>query len=574
MDLHSYVDILRRRKISIVAIALVLALAAFFWSSLKTPQYDATARVLLHLNTSDEQVNGSTQSINNPDRYVQAQIDVVQSATVATAASKDLGRSIDAEAVHARQVGQTDLIDITVRNGDPVTARDFANAVASAYIENRRQADIAGIQRAIDELDQQLGQLKLQIEALDRQIGDGGLDINGSSTLTPPSGSATAPTTPVTAPSTPASASSPGGLPTDSEALKAERYAAAVQYQSLFARRTELKINTQLKRGAAEFITEAVTPKEQSTPRPKRALAIGLVLGLMVGIAQAFVREQLDDRLRTSADMERVGGAPVLVELPADPRALRNPDEITATARPNGIVAERMRSLRTSLQFLSVEKPLQRLLVTSPGPGDGKSFVAANVATVFAQAGLDTIVVSADLRRPRLDHVFGVEGRESGLSELLVRLSRADGAGQVGPELVAFVRQVLVPTSVDRLMVLPAGPTPPNPAELLSSVLMGRVLDALESMADVVVIDTPPVTVVSDAQSLAQRVDGILVVVASGETRRDELAQTAALLATAKSRLLGLVLNKSERAGRGDAYYDSYRYGGYYDDRPADAART
>jgi capsular exopolysaccharide synthesis family protein len=221
--------------------------------------------------------------------------------------------------------------------------------------------------------------------------------------------------------------------------------------------------------------------------------------------------------------------------------------------------------LRTSLTFLGVDKPLRRIAVTSSGPGEGKSFVAANLAAVYAQAGMKTILVSADLRKPRLDSLFPGIAPGPGLSEVIAGMTpevpSSNGHGSRKSGSGAW-REALRPTHIDGLSILPAGKLPPNPAELLGSKRAGELLDQLSSLADIVIVDTPPVLAVTDAAVLAPNVDGIVIVTAAGETHRGALTRAATTLGATHARILGIVLNKTD-ADRGSAYSGHY-YGKYY----------
>ena len=283
---------------------------------------------------------------------------------------------------------------------------------------------MAGLQKASDELQVKLTELEQRISTLDNQIDT----ETSAQTKAHQKEQAKKKPTPITQPVT-----QPDGTvvqvpvqqtpvddnftPTDNEALSAARYAAAVQYQSLYGQQQNLLVTKSLKKGEAELITTAEVPTTPSAPRPKRDTALGLFVGLLLGLGIAFLREQLDDKIRSRADAEELSKLPVIAELPLD--AVKNQTEVAAHERPLGVLAESVRSLRTSLTFLGVDGPLRRIVVTSSEPGDGKSYVAANLAAVYAQNGLRTILVSADLRRPRLDSMFPTVAAGPGLAEVI-----------------------------------------------------------------------------------------------------------------------------------------------------------
>jgi non-specific protein-tyrosine kinase len=196
---------------------------------------------------------------------------------------------------------------------------------------------------------------------------------------------------------------------------------------------------------------------------------------------------------------------------------------------PRSPVAEAYRTLRTNLYFSGLDKPLRTLVVTSPAPEEGKSTTLANLAVTMAQGGRRTILADCDLRRPSLHEVFGVANAQ-GLTTMMVEAGALDQ-----PPLVA--------TNVEDLWLLPSGPLPPNPAELLGSARMDEVIAALKNQGEIILFDAPPVIAVTDAAVLASKVDGVLLVVSAGRTRREHVQRARALLDRTGIRLVGAVLN-------------------------------
>jgi capsular exopolysaccharide synthesis family protein len=210
--------------------------------------------------------------------------------------------------------------------------------------------------------------------------------------------------------------------------------------------------------------------------------------------------------------------------------------------------SEGYRMVRSNIQFAAVDGSVRTILVTSPGPGEGKSTTAANLSVVMAQAGLKTIVIDGDLRRPMQHQIFGLVNL-GGLTDLLT-----------SPKL--DVKGYLRRTDVDNLHVITGGLLPPNPSELLGSERMKQLLADLSELADVVILDSPPATVFADAVVLSNRVDGVVLVTASGQTRRDSAQQAILNLQQAGASLLGAVVNQVPPRGEGHAYqryYAAYR---------------
>jgi non-specific protein-tyrosine kinase len=210
---------------------------------------------------------------------------------------------------------------------------------------------------------------------------------------------------------------------------------------------------------------------------------------------------------------------------------------------PRSPVAEAYRTLRTNIEFSSFEQSLQTLLITSPSPNEGKSTTLANLAIVMAQAEKKTLLVDADLRRPSLHTIFNV-GNDRGLTSMFV-------------EPDAMQRPPLQETGVPNLMLLPSGPLPPNPAELMISRRMQDILNALKQQADIVLFDAPPVIAVTDAVVLGARVDGVLLVIEAGHTKREHARRAKELLDKVKVRVIGAVLSNVSQDSAMGGYYSS-----------------
>jgi len=553
---------------AIVVVALVAGIA----SSLRTPIYRSTAQVLLRPNDPTEQLNplNSARGYSDPDRYVTGQRTIIQSEAVAREAAKFLppGTSIAAieGAVSVAQGGRSDILNISATSTDPVRAKDLANAIAKGYIENRRQAAVSGLEQAAKDIEDKLTPLLQSIANYDARIA-------GETPPTLPAGTtnrAQSPTQPATqAPTQPATGATvpnldAGGAPTTQEALKAARYSAALQYETLFSRQQELLVDISLKRGEAEIVADAKTGFKVG-PNPRRDGIMGGIVGLLIGVGVSFLREQLDDRLRSAEEVERVTGKSVLAQLPLSEDT--GPGKgVAAVERPLSPLSEAVRSLRTSVQYASIDQPVKVVMVTSASPSEGKSMVAANLAVTFAQSDRRTILISGDLRRATLDEIFLPEKPKNGLTTLVLQRAAAkpEGTNGSGAKPISPAG-VLVKTGVPNLLLLPSGPVPPNPAEIMGSKRLASLLDEYSSASDMLIIDTPPLLPVTDAAVLAERVDGVVMVVALNETRREGLKRAMAILEGTGVRVLGVVVNKATGSGTGDyyAYYgDAANNGG------------
>ena len=300
----------------------------------------------------------------------------------------------------------------------------------------------------------------------------------------------------------------------------------------------------------------ALVPLRPTGPRLWLNTALAAVVGLLLVLGVVFLLEYLDDTVKTPEDLDQAVALPVLgtvmrfstgdgvhpLGLLLDPEGGQTP------------VAEAYRLLRTNLAFSALERPVRTLVVTSAGPGEGKSTTVANLALVMAQAGQRVVVVDADLRRPSLHRFFELENRQ-GLTNLLLEQEQKGKA--------ASLADYLQRGPVAQVQVLPSGPLPPNPAELLQSPQFAALLERLQDEADVVIIDSPPVLAVADALLVAQRADSTLLVVDTGHTRADTLRQAVAALQPSGTRIVGAVLNKLSRRAGGYYYRHYYYYRGY-----------
>lgn len=285
-----------------------------------------------------------------------------------------------------------------------------------------------------------------------------------------------------------------------------------------------------------------------------RNILIGLVAGLAIGFGIAFVRKQLDVRVRTVADVEELTGHGVLAIIP-DTRELgaqRNAKDGERSA-DMGIAAEALRQLRTNLRYVNVDDPPKTVAITSSNPGEGKSTVAANLARLMASAGQPTILVDADLRKPVQHANFGLDDAV-GLTQVL--------AG------VASIADALQPTSQPNLRVLTAGRIPPNPSEILGSQRMRNLIQRL-ARNHFVIVDVPPMLAVTDPGLVAASCDGALLVSRVGKTYKEQLRLSTKLLEQVGANLLGAVLHRAPRKAMGEVVYGAGyggSYGSYYGD--------
>jgi capsular exopolysaccharide synthesis family protein len=306
----------------------------------------------------------------------------------------------------------------------------------------------------------------------------------------------------------------------------------------------ELETPTDGSRPDARVVVEqrASLPASPETPKPARNIAIGLGVGVLLGIGLALLRDRFDNTVKNREALEEIAGAGLVANIPFDKE--RRKDTAIAFTSAHSAIAEAFRTLRTNLQFLDVDNPPRVLIITSSVPGEGKTTTATNLALALAEAEHNVVLVDGDMRRPKLDKHFDLVG-SVGFSTVL--------SGQTSLE------EVLQKTRFPGLTVLTSGAVPPNPSELLGSLAAQKVLSELRSSFDYVVVDSSPLMAVMDAAVLASDADGVLLIARFGETQREQLAHSVGNLKNVGARILGTILTMTP--ARGSAYYGYSYYG-------------
>ena len=493
---RAYLQILRQRKWwvgSLTVLGLALSLAV---SLTAHKQYSATAQLLVQPSVNASGLGAAQQPVTQTD--VQTELQLVTSAPVQQAVRDQLK---NAPAVSASQVGQTNVMAITATSPAPSQASLVANLYAKAFVQYRQAVATRNLTTAE-------AQLRSQISSLGQQLRS----FHGDTANSP------------------------------------EASALLNQQAVLKEQLAQMQVSGAVDTGDVVLVTPAQTPVSPSSPKPVQDALLGLAAGLGLGLAAAFLRDSLDDRLTSKETAEHAGGAPVLAMTPVVTSWRRQKPMVVSVAEPTSPAAESYRSLRTSLQFARQERQLRCMVVTSPGVGDGKTSTLANLGVVFAQAGERVVLVSCDLRRPQIGAFFGLDER-AGVTCVL--------AGR------RTLEEVLLPVpGYDRLSLLPSGPIPPNPAELLNSAPARDIFTRLLDSFDLVLIDSPPVLPVTDAAILSRYADATLLLAAAGQTRRGDLRRAAEKLDQVGATVLGIVLNKVTRH-TGRYYGYSYTYKPY-----------
>ena len=290
---------------------------------------------------------------------------------------------------------------------------------------------------------------------------------------------------------------------------------------------------------------EAAVGSEPVSPRPVRNIALALVLGALLGVGVAVAREAMDNTIKTPEQLREIAELSMLGAIPFDSRAGKRP--LVVQDDPRAPRAESFRQLRTNLRFVAIDRPLRSLVVTSPLPGEGKSTSACNLAITMAQSGVKVLLLEGDLRRPKVTDYLGIEGAV-GLTSVLIGQATLDEAIQRWGK--------------DGLSVLPTGPLPPNPSEMLASSGMRDLMQELESRYELVIVDAPPLLPVTDAAILATISTGVLFCIRSGAVRRDQARRAVEALAAVDAVMVGALFTMVPR--RGPDSYGGYGYGYSY----------
>jgi Mrp family chromosome partitioning ATPase/capsular polysaccharide biosynthesis protein len=513
VTLHDYLRVVRRRKWVVVQAALLLTLAAVAFSLHQQRLYEASADVLLSADNLSATVPGTPLNglSQDPERTTQTQAQVARMPEVVQGAlNRVSGTGLTvADFLSSASVSTSptsDILTFAVTNPDPALAKQLANAYARSYGAHRQQLYTDSIKRAIADVDQRLQRLDRTGASLKNSGGSAGL------------GALTA-------------------------------YGAL--YSSLVDRQQALQSMQALLPSVASVLRQA-DEAVLTQPKTVRNGALGLVVGLVLGLGLAFLREALETRVRTTAEVSaRLGGLPLLGRLPRPPKRLQR-SELVMLEDPASAQAEAFRMLRANLDFVTLDRDARMIMITSALEQEGKSTTVANLAVAFARAGKRVVLVDVDLRRPVLARFFDLEGPgltqvalghvplEEALTRIVItdppapkrRLALRRGANQNGN----VTRELL-----GQLDVLPSGPIPPDPGEFVSSPALGKVLGALREHADVVLVDAPGALQVGDVVALASRVDGIVVVARSKVLRRQTLAELGRLLTMVRAPALGFV---------------------------------
>jgi capsular exopolysaccharide synthesis family protein len=518
MELSAYLTPLRRWWWLLVASTLVAAVSSFIATRQQPPIYQA--HITLMIGRVIEDPNPNQGEIYLTQALAQSYADIANREPVRNATMKALGLTWLPEYL-ARAVPQTQLIEIAVTDVNPLRAQVVASELANQLIlrgptgsedQDRQQF----IQGQLDTLQSQIVETQDEIANLREQLGT----LNSASQLQ--------------------------DTQTQITALQTKLTTLQGNYAALFSTTQQGASNT------LTVIEEAELPRGPIGPNKRMSILLSAAIGFSLAAGAAFLLEYLDDTLKTPEEISKLLGVPVIGLIGETGQNSEGRNGIYVSKHPRSPIAEAYRALRANLEFAGVDQPLKTILIASAGTAAGKSSVAANLAVVMAQGEKKVILIDADLRKSSL-HTYADLPNEIGLSDLFRNGADVSKAVQVWSD--------------HRIGVITGGESPPNPAELLGSKKMDSILTRLAEKADVVVIDSPPF-VVSDALMLAAKVDGVLVVIRPGHTRKKYVLAMMEQLNRAGARILGVVLNRIPHRGAeyygGFLYYSPYYTDGHY----------
>lgn len=300
-------------------------------------------------------------------------------------------------------------------------------------------------------------------------------------------------------------------------------------------------------------LLEPVISASAVVPATSQNIMFGLLGGLLLATLIAFLLESMGDTVRFPDEVSKRFGVTLLGTVFRWSQQDADADELVLWKAPTSNYAESFRQIRANIQFATVNQPGKVYLVCSPGPGEGKSTITCNMSIALAQMGKRVVIIDGDLRRATIHKRFQDVKREPGLSNYLA-------------DITTDFNSIVHPTEIEGVSVIPSGPTPPNPAELLGSPKMAILLKELENYYDYIIVDSPPILVVADGSILASQVDGAIIVADGTSTRSSALHASLNTLKNTRVNILGVIINKMKRArfGYGYSYYYYYSYRGYY----------
>ncbi|MDP9314578.1 MAG: polysaccharide biosynthesis tyrosine autokinase [Chloroflexota bacterium] len=518
-ELRQYVAILLHWALLLILAAMLSGAAAYYISSRQQRVYQASTTILID-EASGVKAGENYQSILTSERRARTYAQLVTTGPLLESVIEQVGLQITVDrlksTIDVQAVRDTQLIKVRAQDTDPARAAQIANTLVTRFAAQTQQLQNERYGASRENLKEQIAILQRQIEQTEASLN--GLVNDASATP-------------------------------DRSRLEASLTQYRQSYANLLQSYEQVRLAEAQTSSSIVVVEPATAPKVPVSPRVLLNTALAAIVGLLVALGLVFLREALDDSVKQPDLLAEHLGLPILGLI----SRIKGADKTKpiVVAEPRSPVSEAYRALRANIEFSSVDRPVRSLLITSPAPNEGKSTVSVNLGAIMAQAGRQVAVVDADMRRPTVHKRFDMTNRD-GLSELFVK-----------PEM--FLNGAMRKTAVQGVSVVTAGVLPPNPAELLGSDKMQGILQQLQDRADLVLLDTPPVTAVTDAVVLSPRVDGVILVLRVGQTKLGAAKQAVEQLRRAGARVLGIVLNdvptgRSRYGYAYQSYYQQYHY--------------
>jgi Mrp family chromosome partitioning ATPase/capsular polysaccharide biosynthesis protein len=561
MTLERFWIILVKRWMLIVICFLVVGIGTYIGSKLITPLYQSTILVQVALQAQNQ---SDVNSLLASDQLVQTESQLaVSNPVLQVVASHYKGLTSDqlAKEVTSTVRLNTQLFEVDVQNPSPTRAAALANDIAATLIAQQLKASQDNYTTAIQQIQTDLSNTQRQIGSNTTKLGQLEAQKAADSLNLP------------VLQQDPQLVKQEATLQAQINALQTKLNSLQQHYNDRQTVLAQLQLTEAQNSNFLRVVQAAEPGRTPVSPQVLLNTAAGLLAGMLLGILLAILFEQLDTRVRTVQVITQVLDWPVLTKVwqqDARKEALVNPAN-------QGANVESYRILRTNIGFSTIDKPLHSLVVTSALPRDGKSVIAANLAIFMARVGKQTLLIDADLHRPTQHRLFNLPGDRMGLSNALLAFGLPGLSKPRTPSDFQFQNPALQalnstttdnlslgpfvhPVGIPNLWVMPSGPLPPNPAELLDSKAMERFLVVIANCGvEVAIFDTPPLLGLSDASILASKVDGALAVIDMTRATKGKLEQLKAALAKTGVNVLGCVANKHRRS-RNDSAYSYYYY--------------
>jgi succinoglycan biosynthesis transport protein ExoP len=515
MELRQYLNVVIKWWWLIAVSVFIAAGASYLASRAATPLYYTKTTLMVGRFTQNPDPSSVDFYTGQQLAYTYSQL--ARREPVLRGAIENLGLDMSWEAlagqISANVVPQTQLLEISVLDSDPYRAKVLADALAQQLILQSPTTPNATDKDQIAFSQQQLADLKGKIDDGQQEILRLKQELDAAN-----------------------SARQIQSLQNQINLLDTKISDWQSTYSQLLISLQGGDVNV------LSVVEEATYPWWPISPNINRNVLLASVIGLALAVGGAFVIEYLDDTIKSPKDVTRTANLPTLGTL-ARIEGEDYPGKLIALQAPLSPAVEAYRVLRTNLQFAELDRPLKTLMITSPNASEGKSLVVANLAVVIAQSGQRVVLVDTDLRRPVMHEIFRLPNRH-GLSDAVLHTN-------------PLLAERLQATQIKNLKVLTSGPQPPNPAELLGSTRMLETIENLTNLADIVLFDSPPALIVSDATILGTRLDGVIMVNDYGRTRSSHAHQAVENLRQVRVNLIGVVLNRMTTDSY-DYYYRSY----------------